>query len=208
MNIRKIRLGACLLLLALNLTGCQGNEMPLVIETETGSTQGTETGIPDSGIHQSDKQQTDELVKTEIFIDVSGAVVNPGVYELPADARIYEAIQRAGGLLPDADKDSLNQAEKLSDGQKIRVYTSAEAETMAIAKVAADPEAQRDSNIVNLNTADEAGLMTLPGIGEAKAKDIIAYRTEQGGFKSIEEIKNISGIKDAVFNKIKDKIVV
>lgn len=182
--------------------------MPLVIETETGRTQETETGISDSGDRQSDQQQTDEPVKSEIFIDVSGAVVNPGVYELPADARIYEAIERAGGLLPDADQDSLNQAEKLSDGQKIRVYTSAEAETMAVAGAPADPGIQSDSSIVNLNTADEAGLMTLPGIGEAKARDIIAYRTEQGGFKSIEEIKNISGIKDAVFNKIKDKIVV
>ena len=208
MNIRKMRRSVCLLMLAFFLTGCQGNEMPLVIQTETGRIQETETGTSDPGIRQSEEQHTDVQVKTDIFIDVSGAVVNPGVYELPADARIYEAIERAGGLLPDADKDSLNQAEKLSDGQKIRVYTSAEAETMAIAGAPADPETPTDNSIVNLNTADEAGLMTLPGIGEAKAKDIIAYRTEQGGFKSIEEIKNISGIKDAVFNKIKDKIVV
>lgn len=208
MNIRKMRLSACFLMLALFLAGCRDNEMPLVIGTETGRTHETETGTSDFDIRQSEELLTDEQRKTEIFIDVSGAVVNPGVYELPADARIYEAIERAGGLLPDADKDSLNQAEKLSDGQKVRVYTSAEAETMAVAGEAADPKAPRDNSIVNLNTADETGLMTLPGIGEAKAKDIIAYRTEQGGFKSIEEIKNISGIKDAVFNKIKDKIVV
>lgn len=206
MKFRIKCLGACILLSVLLLTGCHDNDMPLVLETETIGTE--ETGSQDQSNRQSEEQHTDVQIKTEIYIDVSGAVLNPGVYELPSDARIYEAIEKAGGLLPDADKDSLNQAEKLSDGQKIRVYTSAEAETMAQAEIPAAPGAPGETSIVNLNTADEAGLMTLPGIGEAKAKDIIAYRTKQGGFKSIEEIKNISGIKDAVFNKIKDKIVV
>lgn len=142
----------------------------------------------------------DEESSSVCYVQVSGAVNSPGVYELEADQRVYKAIEMAGGLREDADVTSLNQAEAISDGQMIYVHTVEEI-------LEAAKEAQ-SSNLVNINSADEKLLMTLPGVGESKAKAIVGYRDEHGNFSSIEDIKQITGIKDGVFNKIKDQITV
>ena len=133
-------------------------------------------------------------------VQVSGAVNSPGVYELSGEPRIFHAILMAGGLREDADVSSLNQAEKISDGQKIVIKTRDE--------VAMEAAVSANDGKVNINTADAKTLMTLPGIGESKANSIIKYRESKGSFNSIEDIKNISGIKDGVYNKIADSIKV
>ena len=133
-------------------------------------------------------------------VQVSGAVNSPGVYELSGEPRIFHAILMAGGLREDADVSSLNQAEKISDGQKIVIKTRDEA--------AMEAAVSANDGKVNINTADAKTLMTLPGIGESKANSIIKYRESKGSFNSIEDIKNISGIKDGVYNKIADSIKV
>ncbi len=141
-----------------------------------------------------------ETEPDRIFVDVRGAVAVPGVYELLAGARVFEAIELAGGLCSEADERAVNQAARLSDGEQL--YIPVKGEEAAVVS-----ESEGDG-LVNINTATVSELTTLPGIGESRAKDVIAYREEHGGFSSIEEVKEISGIKDAVFEKIRDKIKV
>ncbi len=150
-------------------------------------------------------RETEEISVTETaedcYVHVCGAVHHPGVY-LPAGSRVYEAVLLAGGLLDTACEDGINQAQEVADGQMIKVLTAEEAKEQENAQTG---EPETDGKI-NLNTADAAALMTLPGIGEAKAASILSYREEHGGVSSAEEIKNITGIKEGVYSKIKDRI--
>ncbi len=156
-----------------------------------------------------------------LVVHLCGAVNNPGVYELDIDSRIIDGIRTAGGFSEDASKDSLNLAMELNDGSRIYVPTVEEAKAMrdGVADTSditeeciADPVVSGDSDKsdgrVNINTADEAALMTLTGVGATRAKSIISYRDEHGGFGSIEEIMNVSGIGQASFEKIRDDIKV
>lgn len=135
---------------------------------------------------------------------------------MPPDSRVYEAVEAAGGLLPEAAGNRVNQAQPLSDGQQIYVPTKEEAEKAgAVPAEGAFPEIKAGENSpvsengkVNLNTADAAALQTLSGIGESKAQAILAYREEHGGFSSIEELMDVPGIKENTFLKIKEKIAV
>lgn len=152
-----------------------------------------------------------------IFVHVSGAVRSPGVYELKNNARVFEAIQAAGGMTDDAAENSINQAATLADGQMIRILTMEEwakaGEKEENIPNQADTlfHGMQDDGAdgkVNINTADEAMLMSLPGIGKVRAKQIITYREEHGSFQSIDEVKKIDGIKDGLFEQIRDLIIV
>lgn len=152
-----------------------------------------------------DKSKSDSKDKSgnttgKCFVQVVGAVNKPGVYELDSNARIFQAIFMAGGLREDADETGLNQAQKVSDGMKLEIKTKGEA--------LLEVESSQSDNRVDLNTADAKTLMTLPGIGESKANSIIKYRENNGRFNSCEDLKNITGIKDGVYNKIADSIKV
>ena len=160
----------------------------------------TETSDKKNSSKDGSSKNTTSKTFGKCFVQVSGAVNSPGVYELSGEPRIFHAILMAGGLREDADVSSLNQAEKISDGQKIVIKTRDEA--------AMEAAVSADDGKVNINTADAKTLMTLPGIGESKANSIIKYRESKGSFNSIEDIKNISGIKDGVYNKIADSIKV
>ncbi|MED3661501.1 helix-hairpin-helix domain-containing protein [Ureibacillus sp. FSL K6-8385] len=157
--------------------------------------------------------QTEETSSTKVVVDVKGAVKFPGVYELTNEDRIIDAIQLAGGYLEEADSKYINHAQKLQD--EMVIYIPKKGETP-------DVEGQRSigqvftqtqpsggkETLVNINTADESQLTTLPGIGPSKAKAIIQYREEHGKFKHIEDIKNVSGIGEKTFEKLKDLITV
>lgn len=146
-----------------------------------------------------------------IFIHVCGAVCTPGVYEVSKEARVFDAIEKAGGCREDASEESLNLAQLLTDGQRIYVPTKEEvAKGLWQGQQPAKTESsgQETVTLVNINTAGKEELMTLPGIGEAKAESILLYRQENGSFGTIEEIKQISGIKNSVFEKLKDRITV
>lgn len=166
---------------------------------------------------------------SKIVVHVCGAVVTPGVYELSQDARVYEAIEAAGGFTEGASDDYLNLADIILDGSRIYVPTKAEltaTENISVNEVYGVSEPVNISenaskafeNVtgtksdtmakVNLNTASKEELMSLRGIGEAKALAIIEYRTTVGAFKTIEDVMNITGIKEGMFNKIKDSITV
>lgn len=140
-----------------------------------------------------------------IIIHIAGCVENEGVYEIKKDSRISDAVEIAGGLTSDANTKVINLAQKLSDGQKIYIPNINE-----------DIEEYEDENInlfnyddlVNINTANQTELETLPGIGPSTADKIIKYRKENGNFENIEDIKNVSGIGDAKYENIKDKICI
>lgn len=143
-------------------------------------------------------EEKESQTENSIFVYVCGAVLYEGVYELPAGSRVYEAIQEAGGFAADAAVSHINQAEVLEDETQLYVPTM---EEMA-------NEQARDDGKVNLNTASREELMTLPGVGESKADLIIQYRQEHGRFEKIEDVMNISGIKEGLFAKIKENITV
>ena len=142
-----------------------------------------------------------------VYVYVCGAVNAPGVYELKEGARVFEAIQLAGGLTEAAAADAVNQARIVTDGEQIRVPTVEEAQNQG-AGVAGEVTEGTENNKININTAGKEELMTLTGIGEAKAESIMDYREKNGSFTSIEELMQIEGIKEGVFNKIKDDITI
>lgn len=147
---------------------------------------------------QDIEKENDETKSDRIYVYVCGAVVNEGVYELPEGSRVYEAIEMAGGFSQQAAETYVNQAEILEDETQLYIPTVEE-----LLK-----EQTENDGKVNLNTASKEELMTLSGVGEAKAESIIAYRETQGKFKSIEDIMQISGIKEGLFEKIKNYIKV
>ena len=143
----------------------------------------------------------------DIYVDICGAVKYPGVYSLPKGARVFEAIDAAGGLLEDACMQAVNRAEPLNDGQKIYIMNETEWQE-AQAECAIKEDVSADDGRININTASEDELCTLPGIGLTRAKAIIAYREEYGSFSAIEEIQNVSGIKSGTYEKICSSIKV
>lgn len=152
-----------------------------------------------------DNEVVEENLSEVIYVQVAGAVAKPDVYELPAGSRVYAAIDAAGGLLDSADDTDINQAALLEDGQKLYVYTIDEAEQLKLEQMELEEQAASDG-LVNINTASLSELTTLPGIGQTKANQIIAYREANGNFTSIEDIKNVSGIGDGIFNQINSLI--
>lgn len=167
---------------------------------------------------------------TMICVHVCGAVEKAGVYELPAGSRVYEAVRAAGGFAENADESYVNQAQQLADGSKL-VIPSVEqvrnvpenggtgTEQIGIVEQAALPNGGENTSVgagngteadgkVNINTASETQLCEIPGIGATRAAAIMAYRQEHGSFHSIEEIMNVSGIKEGTYAKIKDCIKV
>ena len=139
------------------------------------------------------------------LVYVCGAVVSPGVYELDDGSRIYEAVELAGGFMEEAAEDALNLAESVTDGQMIRIPTEEEQE--AVGRQGAEADSTADGKL-DLNRADVAALMELPGIGQSKAEAIVGYREEHGPFSQAEDLMKVEGIKEGVFDKIKDRIKV
>ena len=183
------------LLLSVSAAGCESPEEDGFYEI-SGETD--EEGVSEEG----EKGISDRYEQDKIYVHVCGAVKKPGVYELEAGSRIYQALELAGGMTEDAVENSMNQAEVLSDGQQIYVMSEAEEDA-----VKAESGMTKDGK-VNINQASKEELMTLPGIGDAKAELIIRYREETGKFNSIDEIMGIEGIKEGVFQKIEDRITV
>lgn len=199
-----------------------------------GSDAGNGTGS-DSGKHTSDVDidngseavSDKEMQQAMIYVDVCGAVANPGVFQLAAGSRVFQAIEAAGGYLPEAALTCVNRAGVLTDGQQLYILTQEEMERQGLdpAEMSGASDGQmngsagtgqntgmtaqvQQDNRININTADEAQLTTLTGIGATRAQAIIAYREENGPFAAIEDIMNVQGIKEGTFAKIKDEIVV
>ena len=186
----------------------------------------TESDGSDAG-NGTEINSTGETQPEMIYVDVCGAVANPGVFQLAVGSRVFQAIEAAGGYLPEAVQNCVNRAGVLTDGQQLYILTQEEMERQGLdpAEMAGASDGQmngsagtgqnagltvqaQQDNRSNINTADEAQLTTLTGIGATRAQAIISYRQENGPFAVIEDIMNVQGIKEGTFAKIKDKIVV
>ncbi len=148
----------------------------------------------------------DEAQGSKIFVHVGGAVRTPGLYGLAQGSRVDDAVRAAGGMLEDADLDALNLAARLKDGEKVLVPTeSGEAEAQE-GSSGAGGTAQ--GGLINLNTATVADLETLPGIGPALAQRILDYRERNGGFRSVEDLLEVSGIGAKKFEGLREQVTV
>lgn len=164
-------------------------------------TQASGGYMEQTGDTQEEKTKPDETeALSYVYVYVCGAVASPGVYEVYEGARVFDAIEKAGGQTEEAALEALNLALPVKDGSKIYVPKAGEADPAV--------ENSAGSTLVNINRADAAELMRLPGIGEAKAGQIIAYREKNGGFSSIEDLKRVPGIKAGVFEPIAELITV
>ncbi|MBG9693945.1 helix-hairpin-helix domain-containing protein [Lysinibacillus sp. fkY74-1] len=151
----------------------------------------------------------EEAVQQQVFVDIKGAVMYPGVYELQPDKRIFDAIQLAGGYIENADTQLVNHAQKVQDEMVIYIPIKGEQlEDISSNLLMLPLESQNKSQKINVNTADAETLATLPGIGPSKAHSILSYREEKGRFQTIDDVRNINGIGDKTFEKIKDSITV
>ncbi|MDY2814687.1 MAG: helix-hairpin-helix domain-containing protein [Dorea sp.] len=188
-----------ILVSVLFLYGCSGDMQKQQAElTEVKEIKEVQTEENLSEAEQSDEE--------EIWVHVCGEVAAPGVYQLLAGSRLYEAIEMAGGMTERAAGESLNQAEKIEDGQQIYVPSKEEISGAGLNNGQQMAEFSADDGKVNINTASKEQLMTLAGIGETKASAIIRYREEHGEFHNIDELMQVEGIKEGTFNKIKDQI--
>jgi competence protein ComEA len=147
-------------------------------------------------------QEAIETKNKEIVVEIKGEVVKPDIYTADEDSIIEDIIKKAGGLTHKADASKINRAELLKNHQLI-VIPSIDDKNVAQANSTTDKQGK-----ININTATLEELDSLPGIGATRAKDIIAYREANGSFKAIEDIKNIKGIGNAAFEKLKDKITI
>lgn len=263
--IKKTRYAVLLLVMLLLLCGCTKKEELLLLsgesafaDEESGSMEemaaAAESPDKDSEFPASAGENpngypaaSEEASLTEnpgvIYVHVCGAVVRPGVYELKAGSRVYEAVQEAGGFAEGADQNYVNQARELGDGIKLVIPTLEESEEArerefsvgTVQENAANTETgglkstavqigimegpsltesgsgeqTQDSNgRININTASEALLCDIPGIGATRAEAIVAYRESHGGFQKPEDIMKVSGIKEGMYEKIKDSISV
>ena len=159
------------------------------------------------------KTEGSEKVKSKVTVDVKGAVVNPGVYTLKAGARVTDVIQEAGGMTEDADAKSVNLAASLSDEEVI--YVANKDENVSVLDQTSTGQvsdkggqAVSKDGKINLNTATSEQLQTISGIGAKRAEDIIAYRESHGGFQSVDDLKNVSGIGDKTLDKIRESLYV
>jgi len=149
-----------------------------------------------------------QVVPASIVVDVKGAVRHPGVYAMQDGDRLIDAINAAGGYLPNADSRMLNHAMKLAD--EFVVYVPIEGEEVPDISftLISGTSAPQDDGKVNINTADEKELMTIPGVGPSKAAAIVQYRTDHGNFNSPESLMEVSGIGQKTFEKLESKITV
>lgn len=153
---------------------------------------------------------TEEQIDQRIFIDVKGAVEAPGVYQMGANSRVIDCIEKAGGFLIDAEQKRVNLAQRAEDQMVIYIPMKGEdlSEFEQLLPDKPVTQSTTDMSKVDLNKATKEELKSLIGIGDVKAESIIAYREENGSFEKIEDIKNISGIGEATFEKLRESIQV
>lgn len=175
----------------------------------------------DSTVPSTQPVNSSEAAK-KLYVDVKGKVKQPGIYSFSPNERVYHIISRAGGLLQDADRNRINLAMLLTDGMVVWIPSAADktsmsttsttplatpcSEVQAISSSLHPTSTSSSSNKINLNTATLDQLLSLPGVGEAKAKAILSYREKKGGFSSVQQLLEVTGIGEKMFEKIKEKV--
>ena len=171
-------------------SGCENNKNSVSLESE----------------NETKTRQEIATDAKDLYVYVTGAVKKPGVYAVKQGSRVFEVIEKAGGMTKAAKKDCINQAETVADSQNINIITKKQYKKLISNEKNQNNDNKTGSGKININSADVAELTGLSGIGEAKAKAIIQYRNENGNFTNIEDIKKVSGIGDALFKKISNEI--
>lgn len=198
----------CLLLTVLPACGAseKGGSLTLLLEEAAGQ-EITAGAASDEAVREGGVLLPEEAVRgggvpaLTAFVHICGEVESPGVYEVAEDARICDVLLLAGGFTESAATDAVNMAQKVTDGMQVVVPSVEEAERQTLAEAEADGR-------VELNTATLEQLCTLPGIGESRARAILAYREEYGGFSVTEELMQVSGIKEGTFNRLKELVYI
>lgn len=194
-----------LVFLVVSLAGCRSEDKSLVItrekidETDEGDALST---VAEDGTDSGQGELASNIGRELLCVHVCGAVRAPGVYYLPEGSRVFDALTEAGGFAEDAATDYLNLALPIRDGEQIYFPRLEEASAL---------KAENRENVVgliNINTADELLLSTLPGIGETRARDIVAYRKKNGRFEKPEDLMKVSGIKQNIYDRISECITV
>jgi len=180
----------------------------------------------DTSLKLEPKKEKEET--TEILVDIKGQINSPGVYKMNNQERVNDVIKKAGGLTNYADTSMINLSQKVKDEMVIIIYSKKEViemnkkepcicpknndacidEKNKIEDISKDKENKKTNNKISINNATKEELMTLDGIGEAKAESILEYRKEKGSFEKVEDIQNVSGIGEALYEKIKNKIII
>ncbi|MDE6363973.1 MAG: helix-hairpin-helix domain-containing protein [Lachnospiraceae bacterium] len=226
-NSKKYLCVVCVLIFALLdpvlLCGCASTRDEVALELAEPESTVSKSMTQMSEIEADTKTQMQEIempiaiesAPRQVYIYLCGAVALPGVYCLAEGSRLYEAVELAGGLTQEADENCLNMARQITDGEQIVILTLDEAASLKEAgaykyptEAAAQASTPQEAGLVNINTATVPELTSVSGIGESRAKAIVDYREKYGRFGSIEDIKNVDGIKDGLFSKIKDKITI
>lgn len=171
-----------------------------VTTTDPGADGATATSATSAG--------EDAMSEGVLVVHVAGAVLEPGLVELPAGTRVAEAIESAGGAAADADLDALNLASPVVDGQQVYVPREGESVPPPATGATGGGSAPSSTGLVNVNTADATELETLPGIGPALAERIIAWRTENGPFASVDALTDVPGIGPATLARLQEKVTV
>lgn len=213
-----------LLVMAL-FTGCTGSdEDTQLFHIQSAETVQTQTDRNAGQTGQEKEETASETYQAPVPVTseqrlvgvyVHGAVRNPGVYYLPENSRVCDAVLSAGGFTKKAAKHARNQAEYLTDGEELKILTRKEyrrqkrqQKLSVTEKEEAPQQTPEYAGLININTATKEELMTLPGIGASKADAILSFRDEQGKFSSIEDIMQVPGVKEGVFALMKDEITV
>ncbi len=203
------------------IAGCR-NDGSAVILTGTEKDGDSEAAATSSATRGETEAVVTETFTTAavIYVHICGSVVTPGVYELPEGSRVWDAVEAAGGFLEKADSEAINLALSIADGCKITIPAQGQAAdeitswyqvgvgsgtasgNMGSSAVGAN------TGLVDINRADVTTLMTIPGIGQVRAEAIVAYRKTQGPFEAIEEIMEVTGIKEGLFAQIREHITV
>jgi len=215
MRKNRILAAVCSLVFVMNCSACNGTEQKVLLIGQEALPDGRQSAGQE--VLADGRQDTEESGAVqppeagqvsraedmqEICVYVCGAVESPGVVFLPWGSRAADALEAAGGFAADAAEEAVNLAAKISDGEKLYFPTREEHAAQA------EQEEAGTAGLVNINTADIAQLCTLPGIGESRAADIIAYRESHGDFAACEDVMQVTGIKESVYNKISSKITV
>lgn len=204
------------------LTACSERNSSQVVFNEnfsrslSGTVRDSDETVSELSGEQTDPAET-ELEPDVCYVYICGAVYEPGVYMLPAGSRLYEAVEAAGGFLPEACEEYCNLATVVGDGIQYRIPTTEEVLSgNVLTEIQTEKAAAENGNVshydsegrldINLATADE--LMTLSGIGQTRADAIITYREEHGHFSNKEEIMQVTGIKEGLYSQIEDYITV
>lgn len=186
-------------MLCLFMAGCGTDEPQLIMDSE-------ETVIDEK---TDEVYEVYEVVQVKVYVHMTGEVVNPGLYELADGSRLYDAVMLAGGFTENADTEYANLAEVLVDGKQYQIYSKDEVLNMSIQGSGESAEAHYTGDgLLDINEATNTELMTISGIGQSKADAIVEYRQQNGRFDKTEDIMNVSGIGEGLYQRIKDSITV